>query len=110
MARRAPSRVVRSNPRTMIWFGARIARVGLSASASTLVGTFNAAALALRPFTIVRTRLLIGFASDQFSAAENPEGVLSMGIVKDTATAIGITAVPTPITEVDNDFFVYQAC
>jgi len=69
----------------------------------------NAAALALRPFTIVRTRLLVTFESDQAAVSERPIGSFGMQVVTDNATAVGITAVPQPDTDTDNDFFVYQS-
>ncbi len=46
---------------------------------AVLIFTLNAAALALRPFTVVRTRFQLGMRSDQTSAAEDQ--VLGYGIV-----------------------------
>ena len=69
----------------------------------------NAAALALRPFTIVRTRFQIMVTSDQVIASEDQGGALGMAVVSDQATAIGVSAVPTPITDMGSDlWFVHQ--
>ena len=46
--------------------------------------------------------------SDQVVAFEDPGGAYGMIVVKETAAAIGITAVPTPFAEGDADYFVYQ--
>jgi len=94
--------------RTSLWLAGGIPGVAVSASSSTLLGTLNAAALALRPFTIVRTRILIHFNSDQTGAAEFTQAVYSEQVVTDSASAAGIASVPTPITEANADFHVYQ--
>ena len=53
-------------------------------------------ALALRPFTILRTRMLIGLKSDQGAATE--QQIVSYGkiVVSDDAAAVGLTAFPNP--------------
>ena len=70
--------------------------------------SLNAAALALRPFTVVCSRWQIGMRSDQTSAAEDQ--LLGFGaiVVQDTAAALGITALPGPIANAGNDFFTYE--
>jgi len=81
-----------------------------AASTAVLAGTLNAAGLALRPFTIVRVRGFFHVRSDQ-NAAEETWG-MSMGysVVSDQASAIGVTAVPTPEADRDSDlFFVYES-
>jgi len=68
----------------------------------------NAASLAIRPFTIVRTRLAISFLSDQVASSEFTQAVLGMQVVTEAAATAGIASIPTPITEVNADFFVYK--
>ncbi len=81
-----------------------------AASTASLRASFNAAALALRPFTIVRVRGVFGIRSDQAGATEDYSGSLGYSIVSDQATAIGVTAVPTPETDRGSDlFFVYES-
>jgi len=79
------------------------------ASISVLFTGYSAAVLALRPFTIVRTRGYLHCRSDQAGATEFFDAVLAMAIVSDQALAIGVTAVPTPDTDRDSDlFFLFE--
>ncbi len=80
-----------------------------SASSATLVASLNAAALALRPFTIVRTRGILELHSDQQATTESQQVGFGQCVVSDQAAAIGITAVPTPDTDASSDlWFVYE--
>ncbi len=76
-----------------------------SANTAVLFGGFSGAALALRPFTIVRTRVNWLVRSDQLSATEMYMVALGISIVSSQALAIGVTAVPTPFTDLDSDLF-----
>ena len=108
MARRFV-RNVRPPARTMIWGSSRIAQTAVGASnVAVLLGTFNAAFLALRPFTIVRTRLVVSVISDQQAATEFVQGSMGFQIVTETAAAAGIASLPTPITEPSADYHVYM--
>ena len=83
------------------------------ANADQLISTFSAGALLLRPFTILRTRQLIGFASDQVATQERPQGDLGEMVVTETAAALGTTAIPDPSAsdgDPDADWFVHQPC
>ena len=73
-----------------------------------LIATYNVAALATRPFTILRTRFDVEYASDQSAASEFPTCALGLIVVSDQASAIGVTAVPKPDANSDGDFFVWQ--
>ena len=73
-----------------------------------LIASLSAAALALRPFTIVRTRIHLGIRSDQTSAPEDQLIAYGHVVVQDTAVAIGVTAVPTPITDMQSDWHFYE--
>ncbi len=110
MARRSfgRSRFVRPPARTMIWLGIDIPGVAVGANAAVLMSSFSATALALRPFTIVRTHLLFQMTSDQSVASEAPIGVLGRIIVTDQAVAAGIGSIPDPVGEPDAAWFVYQ--
>ena len=60
--------------------------------------------------TILRVVGGIGVASDQGAATEFQIGALGFAIVTDAALAIGITALPDPVTDVEDDmWFVYQS-
>jgi len=81
----------------------------LAAGGTLFYSSLNAAALALLPFTIVRLRGLITVQSDQEAADE--EGILGVGkaVVSTDAVAIGISALPTPITDQNSNlWFMYE--
>ena len=108
MARKYIHRNLKSRRETL-WIGGSESDDGIGAAAAVLVAGFNAAALALRPFTIVRTRGVISVRSDQVSAGENQFVQYGMSVVSDQAFAIGVTAVPTPFTDQGSDlFFVHE--
>ncbi len=112
MARRSRSRFVRPNPRTKMWIGAGVGQDTIVSATKTLISTLSAGALLLRPFTILRTRQLIFYSSDQITAIEGPFGSYGKIVVTDTAAAIGVTAVPNPDTtagDPDADWFVHES-
>jgi len=76
-----------------------------AASTAVVIGSLNAVALALRPFTVVRTRGSVLFRSDQSAASESYGGGFGAAVVSDQAVAIGVTAVPTPVTDFDSDLW-----
>ncbi len=96
--------------RESLWFEGAVANTTVAAaSTAVLVTSLNAAALALRPFTVVRTRGRIGIASDQQVATELQDAAYGLAVVSDQAVAIGVTAVPTPDTDNGSDlWFVYE--
>jgi len=59
----------------------------------------------MRPFTIIRSHLMVSVTSDQIIASEDQIGAVGLAIVSDQASAIGITAVPTPVTDQGSDLF-----
>ena len=106
MARRA--RFIRPAPRTKMWIGAGVGESTIAASTTKLVGSLSAGALALRPFTILRTHLELLFSTDQFAAGESQSGAFAEIVASEQATAIGITGLPDPLGDPEADFFVYQ--
>ena len=109
MARRAArTQFVRPAAKTKMWVGANVGRTVLIASSDQLIGVSNAALLLLRPFTVLRTHQHLMYSSDQLAASEAPFGSYGITIVNQKATAIGITAVPAPGTEIDENWFAYQ--
>ena len=78
-------------------------------STAVLTQSLTAAELALRPFTIVRTRGILHVESDQTAAQEFMHAGIGMCVVSDQAIAIGVTAIPTPMTDRVSDlWFLYE--
>ena len=101
MARRGfTRRDGRTAARETIWFGfAEVRSTLASASLAAIFHSLNAAALALRPFTIVRSHFLWHLRSDQAGATENADVGFGIAVVSDQASAVGVTAVPTPFAD-----------
>ena len=95
--------------RETLWAFITPTLTSMAASGGIITGTMNAALLALRPFTIVRTRGYLFLESDQAAAAELQVAAYAGAVVTEQALAIGVTAVPTPITDMGSDeFFLHQ--
>jgi len=97
--------------RESLWLGqaATVRTTGAAASTATLLTSLSAGALALRPFTVVRSRGELYLTSDQDGASEFYEMAYGECVVSDQAVAIGVTAVPTPSTDSESDlWFVYE--
>ncbi len=92
--------------RETLWlFLSEVNTVLVGGNAVVLQQSLNAAALALRPFTIVRTRINWFMKSDQTAALEIPQVALGGAVVSDQSVAIGVTAVPTPFTDLGSDLW-----
>ena len=89
------------------WFGGGFSVDTLLAASATavLTASLNAAALALRPFTVVRTHAFLLVRSDQSAATESWIGNYGMCVVSDQAIAAGVGSVPTPATEQSSDLW-----
>jgi len=97
----------RTDRRETRWLaGIPVAVTLASLSTASLTHTLTAASLALRPFTIVRTRGIWSIESDQAVASENQQVSWGFAVVSDQAVAIGVTAVPTPETDRDSDLWL----
>ncbi len=96
-----PSR--RAQKRDSLWLFLTPEENTIVTTGATQIGTLNSAALALRPFTIVRTRISAYIRSDQTASAEEQQIGFGVCVVSDQATAIGITAIPTPVTDLGSD-------
>ncbi len=94
--------------RQTTWIGLVGVRSQLTSAGGTIFNSLNAAALALRPFTIIRTHILVGVKSDQVIASEVQIGAFAGAVVSDEAVAVGVSAVPTPISQPSSDlWFAY---
>ena len=104
-------RPTRGKARETLWIGGAMVTTTLAAaSTAALVTSLPAGILALRPFTIVRTRGFWHLRSDQLAGSETYGCHYANCVVSDQAAAIGITAVPTPATDSGSDLFhVYES-
>ncbi len=96
----------RTARRETLWLFFSPISATFTAVGGTLLGSLNAAALALRPFTIIRQYYEMMIVSDQAAAIETQIGAFATAVVSDQATAIGVTAVPTPISDLGSDLFM----
>ncbi len=108
MARRRHAVAVQRSTRIPTWLSAGLTTTAAGGGGSTLLSSLNAAALALRPFTIIRTRLFVHIQSDQIVGTELAQGVFAAIVVEEEAVDAGIGSLPTPITEATASFLVYE--
>ncbi len=93
--------------RQSLWLFLTPTRTTLSAANSAVLSnSLSAAALALRPFTVVRSRGTMHLESDQSAASEFYQCSSGLCVVSSQAVAIGVTAVPTPETDRGSDLFL----
>jgi len=91
------------------WLDIEPVRSGIVAGGALLMNSLSTVEKALRPFTVVRSRGQFAVKSDQVAASEPYGFGYGICIVSDQASAIGITAVPTPMTDQESDlWFVYE--
>ncbi len=77
---------------------------------ATMVNVTGAVLLDLRPWTVIRARGMLHLQSDQSAAAEDQAAIWGMCIVSDQAVAIGVTAIPTPVSDGVSDlWFMFQS-
>ena len=109
--RRSFSRAQRGPRRQTQWLASpdNAAHTVLAGGAAQLFGTLSAAEIALQPFTIIRTVGMVSMKSDQITATEDPLLAIGMAVISIPASAIGVTAVPTPIVDEASDlWFLYE--
>ena len=87
--------------RSTQWLGStdRTAVVALAGNGQLLDQTFGFS----EPATIIRTRGTLWVRSDQEAADEVAFGALGMAVVTDAAALIGVTAIPKPSGNSDDD-------
>ncbi len=96
--------------RESLWFGIQEGVTSpAAANTAVLTNSLNAAALALAPFTVVRTHIHWYMRFDQSAATETQQVALGQCVVSVQASAIGVTAVPTPYTDLGSDLWMLHA-
>jgi len=99
----------RSAKRLSVWVGFQPSFVTMTATGGVLVGSLNAVALALRPFTIVRSRLELFMTSDQSANLETQIACFGCAVVSDQSVAAGVGSLPTPFSDIASDlWFVHK--
>ena len=102
-----PVRRARAN-RHWAGSGAAADFISVPAASKVLLGSFVITSGSDE--TVLRTVGHIAIASDQAAGNELQLGSFGMILVSDTAIALGITAIPGPVTDIDDDgWFVYQS-
>ncbi len=88
-----------------MWVGKDLTTNNVNTSNVVMIRSANAALLALRPFTVVRSHVFLSLQSDQVIATEDQQVAFGGCVVSDQAVAIGVTAVPTPLTDLGSDLW-----
>jgi len=87
-----------------------VEELAVLSATKVLVGTFTLSNPGIAE-TIRRTRGVLTVSSDQSVAAEYVAGAMGMIVVTDTALAVGITAIPGPLTNANDDgWWVWEPC
>ena len=76
------------------------------ANSGAITNVTGAALLAIRPWTVVRTRGLWHVESDQSAASETYSVAFGACVVSDQAVGVGVTAVPTPSIDAASDLWL----
>ena len=81
----------------------------VAANSAVLLFTFTPSNPGI-DLVILRTVGVVSVALDQSTSNENQLGGFGLIAVSDDAVAIGITAIPDPVSDIDHDgWFIYQA-
>ncbi len=96
--------------RETVWAASLAVQVNLAAAGTSVLWSVSSAAiLALRPFTVIRSRGVWLLRTDQIAANERQQVAVASVVVTDEAVAAGIASIPTPATNPSSDsFFVYS--
>ena len=98
---RFPNRGSRPN---RAWTGAVISAVIVPTASKVLLASFVLSNQGIDE-TILRTVVQISVFTDNEAAAEQQVGAFGICVVTDVALAIGITAVPSPVAEIQDDLW-----
>ena len=108
MARRFPNRSNSGARPNRAWVGAfSVAQVNIPANSAVLISTFALSNAGIDE-TILRTVGSFFVGLDQIVANEQQLGAFGLILATDQAISVGITAIPDPITDINDDgWFVY---
>ncbi len=108
MSRHNSNHPRRSTPSNKSWAGLNIAEINVPGNSSVL---FASLTLSNPQIDETQLRALGTFAitSDQTATSELQLGAIGCIVVSDQALSVGVTAVPHPITDIDDDgWFVHM--
>ncbi len=84
------------------------AYIAVPANSSVLLGSIASAVLLdTTPFTVIRTRGIVSFSSDQIAANEEQLGGVGLAFTTERARAAGIASLPVPVTSINDDSFFW---
>ena len=93
------------------WVGMLITQpINLVGGTTNLIGELTQADLSVvTPCTLIRVRGSVLLTHNSRTAGHSPNGAISMSIVKENARLIGITAIPSPVSDLGDDtFFLWE--
>ena len=107
VARRQQRQFQRSKPANRAWTGLAPAAIqNIPAASKVLFATFVLANQGIDE-TVLRIVGGLAVSSDQQSASEFQMGAAGMCLVTDTALAAGIASIPDPVTDVQDDIWIW---
>jgi len=97
----------KKSPSNKSWAGLQTNDITIAGSTKVLLGSFVLSNAGIDE-TMLRTVGTLGISPDQSATSEVQIGALGLIVVTDRAAAVGITAIPGPITDIDDDgWFLY---
>ncbi len=87
------------------WASLALTSSAITGSNVAIINSAGVTVDALRPYTVVRSRVHLGITTDQQIASEGQLCAWGQCVVSDQAQAIGVSAVPTPITDASSDLW-----
>ena len=98
MARRVVRSFARGPRKATDWSASAALTVGVGLPAASAILTQVFVPI-VGGETVIRTRGMLGWSSDNAAASENQLGAFGIGVVSEQAATVGITAVPHPGTD-----------
>jgi len=95
--------------RLTTWTELEATSTNITSAGGTILNSLNAALLAKRPFTVIRTHLMYQVTSDQIAASESYLGAVGIAVASEQAVAAGVASVPTPATDASSEaWFLHE--
>ena len=99
----------RRGQRTKVAWSSTASLTGMTVVPAGSAVLFSVLTPSLPEQTIVRSRGVFFFQSDQLASTEQQLGAVGVGVVTEQAAGIGVTAIPHPVTDADDGlWFVHR--